>query len=214
MIRLASGFIFAMLALIVSGCGSDGERDRAADTRLAIDSALRQELLTLVQADQAEREGFAAAAAANDTAYLMRLLAADSARTLRLKEIVLTLNGWPGASLVGKDGAGAAFLILQHSPSHEFQKQMLPLLREAARRGEAAPQDVALLTDQLLIHEGKPQRYGSQFFIANGKLVLEPIEDEANVDRRRAEIGLPPLAEYLRLAEEMYQLSVERDRQQ
>ncbi len=158
-----------MLALTVSsGCAGDREGDAAADTRLAVDSALRQELLTLAQADQAEREGFAAAAAANDSAYLMRLLAADSARTARLQEIVATWNGWPGKSLVGEDGAGAAFLILQHSPSHEFQKQMLPLLREAARRGEAAPQDVALLTDRLLIHEGKPQRYGSQFFIITG----------------------------------------------
>ncbi len=114
---------------------------------------------------------------------------------------------------MGEDGAGAAFLILQHSPSHEFQKQMLPLLREAARRGEAAPQDMALLTDRILIHEGKPQRYGSQFFIMNGKLVLEPIEDDANVDRRRAEMGLPPLGEYLKMAEEMYQLSVQRDQE-
>lgn len=214
MMRLRSLFIFTLLAVIVSGCAADRDRDRAADARLAVDSALRQELLTLAKVDQAEREGFAAAAAADDTAYLMRLLAADSARSLRLQEVVATLNGWPGASLVGEDGAEAAFLILQHSPSHEFQKQMLPLLREAARRGEAAPQGVALLTDRLLIHEGKPQRYGSQFFVMNGKLVLEPIEDEANVDRRRAEIGLPPIAEYLRLAEEMYQLSVQREQRE
>ncbi len=205
--------MFAMLVVMVSGCGAEGDRDRAADMGVAIDSALRQELLTLVQADQAEREGFAAAAASNDTAYLMRLLAADSARTARLQEIVATLNGWPGASLVGEDGADAAFLILQHSPSHEFQKQMLPMLKEAARRGEADPQDVALLTDRLLVQEGKPQRYGSQFSVIEGELVLDPIEDEANVDQRRAQIGLPPLAEYLKMAEEMYQLPVQRDQE-
>ncbi len=181
--------------------------------RVATDSALRQELLTLVQADQAEREGVTVAAAANDTAYFLRLLTADSARTARLQEIVATVNGWPGASLVGEDGAAAAFLILQHSPSHEFQKQMLPLLREAARRGEADLQDVALLTDRLLVQEGKAQRYGSQFSVIDGELVLDPIEDEPNVDKRRAEIGLPPLAEYLKMAEETYQLPVRRDQE-
>jgi hypothetical protein len=29
----------------------------------------------------------------------------------------------------------------------------------------------------------------------------QPIEDEANVDRRRKAVGLPPLADYLRFAE-------------
>jgi hypothetical protein len=34
--------------------------------------------------------------------------------------------------------------------------------------------------------------------------VLEPIEDEANVDKRRAEVGLPPLAEYLLMLKKVY----------
>jgi hypothetical protein len=32
----------------------------------------------------------------------------------------------------------------------------------------------------------------------NGKLVPKPIEDEANVDKRRADLALQPLAEYIR----------------
>jgi hypothetical protein len=35
-------------------------------------------------------------------------------------------------------------------------------------------------------------------------LVVEPIEEEANVDARRAQLGLPPLAEYLELLNKMY----------
>jgi len=31
-----------------------------------------------------------------------------------------------------------------------------------------------------------------------------PIKDEADVDQRRKEVGLPPLAEYRKLIEEMY----------
>jgi hypothetical protein len=35
----------------------------------------------------------------------------------------------------------------------------------------------------------------------DGKLRPHPIEDEANVDRRRKAVGLLPLADYLRVAE-------------
>ena len=38
---------------------------------------------------------------------------------------------------------------------------------------------------------------GSQAGFFDGERVLEPIEDEANVDVRRAEVGLPPLVEYV-----------------
>ena len=31
-------------------------------------------------------------------------------------------------------------------------------------------------------------------------LVPQPIEDEANVDERRKELGMPPLADYLKMA--------------
>jgi len=34
--------------------------------------------------------------------------------------------------------------------------------------------------------------------------VLYPIEDEANVDKRRAEVGLSPLAEYREGLKQMY----------
>ena len=35
-------------------------------------------------------------------------------------------------------------------------------------------------------------------------LALDPLEDEANVDTRRAEVGLPPLAEYVKQLEAVY----------
>jgi hypothetical protein len=36
----------------------------------------------------------------------------------------------------------------------------------------------------------------------DGKLVPQPIEDEANVDARRKELGMPPLADYLKMVNE------------
>jgi hypothetical protein len=54
------------------------------------------------------------------------------------------------------------------------------------------------------VAEKKKQRYGTQFRMTDGKLEPSPIEDEANVDRRRKEVGLPSLAEYRKTIEEIY----------
>jgi hypothetical protein len=60
------------------------------------------------------------------------------------------------------------------------------------------------LTDRVLLAEGKKQVYGTQFTLVNGKCKPRPLEDEANVDQRRKEVGLRPLAEYFKEAERFY----------
>jgi hypothetical protein len=66
--------------------------------------------------------------------------------------------------------------------------------------GQARASDLALLEDRVRVAQGKLQRYGSQMRSSPtpGPPVLEPIEDEACVDRRRAAVGLEPLADNLR----------------
>ena len=172
-----------------------------------VDSSLRSELVRLGREDQAARDNFGAAAARNDTAYGRQLIATDSARTRRLREIVRSY-GWPGRSLVGKDGAAAAWLILQHSPSTDFQESLLPTLWAAADRGEMAKADIAMLTDRVLVHTGHPQRYGSQFSVQNGRLIPDSIEDLPGLEARRMAVGLPSMAEYVGMLGQMYGLPV------
>ena len=69
---------------------------------------------------------------------------------------------------------------------------------------ELSQSNLAYLTDRVLLAEGKKQLYGTQFTVVDGKWKPRPLEDEANVDKRRAEVGLPPLAEYTKLIEQAY----------
>lgn len=161
------------------------------EKRMETDQALRLELPKL-----AEKHG-------HDSEEVQSLwkkqAAIDKENMARLEEIVAA-HGWPGKSKVGEKGALAAFLILQHA-EHEYQKKYLPMVREAVAQGELEASYVALLEDRVLMRDGKPQIYGSQL-IQNretGKLELYAIENEAEVDQRRAEVGLPPLAEYMKL---------------
>jgi hypothetical protein len=169
--------------------------------------ALADTLIRLGLEDQARREELPRAVAANDTAFVLGLMRADSARTTRLRTIVRA-HGWPVRTLVGDSAAKAAWLILQHSPVLEFQREVLPLLEAAAERGDVERSEVALLTDRVRVRSGQPQLYGSSFQMVNGRLQADPIEDPARLDERRAAVGLPPMAEYVRGLSEAYHVPV------
>lgn len=134
-----------------------------------------------------------------------RMIQSDAKRTLRLKEIVAKY-GWPGRSLVGADGERAAYLLIAHAvkdpatgaPDVAFQRLSVDLMSKLPT-GEVENTHLASLTDRVLLYEGKKQLYGTMTTRnEKGEVVPQPIEDEANVDKRRAKLGLEPLDEYLR----------------
>lgn len=149
-----------------------------------VDEELRDELLRLLEEDQAERlEGAD--------------FGGDAARTERLAEIIAE-HGWPGYSLVGEEAEDAAWAIAQHSDQDvDFQKTALQSLTVAVEAGDASPGNLAYLTDRIAVNEGDEQVYGTQIACAeDGPEPVVPIADEASVDERRADASLPPIADY------------------
>jgi hypothetical protein len=125
----------------------------------------------------------------------------DKANTAWLKGVI-EKHGWPTVALVGTNGAHAAWLLVQHADrDRPFQRHCLNLMA-ALPKGAISQSDFAYLTDRVLLAEDKKQLYGTQFELIDGKLKPRPLEDEPNVDNRRAAVGLQPLAEYLALAEQ------------
>jgi len=106
--------------------------------------------------------------------------------------------GWPGISLVGLEACRAAWLIAQHSIcTPELQRKFLTLLSNACKHANAPKMQVAFLTDRIRFNENKPQMYGTILdWDENGELNCE-VEDPANLDLRRREVGLPPFNEDL-----------------
>ena len=98
---------------------------------------------------------------------------------------------------MGEKGNSALFLVVQHAPL-STQEKYLPMMREAVKKGKARGTSLALLEDRVLMRNGKRQLYGSQVVTdpETSEKRFFPIEDVDNVDRRRAEVGLQPLAEY------------------
>ncbi len=123
----------------------------------------------------------------------------DRENTEFLKK-VCEKHGWPGKSLVGEDAAAAAWLLAQHADlDPEFQAKCLDLMKTAFGKGDVTGQHLAYLTDRVLLKQGKKQIYGTQFVGFGKDAVPSPIEDEANVDKRRAEVGLGTLEEYSKI---------------
>lgn len=186
----------ALLALTLAGVA------HAQQPKPALDESLRAELLVRGRKDQEVRQVFMTGRA--DSAAVARMNAVDASNTIFLKKVVAE-RGWPGPSSVGRDGEQAAFLIAQHAVlDTAFMVQLLPLLERAYAAGEAEGQQVALLTDRIARHRGQPQIYGTQASIVDGRFVLDPIADSAGVDARRAKLGIPPVARYMRLLDSLY----------
>ena len=197
----ATGLLVAGLALVAcspsaapgttpSGAASPTATDAAAPapsptwTSSEFDAALSAELIEMLAQDQADR-------LAGDGE------GTDEERTERLKEIIVA-HGWPTYSLVGEEAEDAAWAIAQHSDHDpDFQRDALEWLRVAVENDDASPGNLAYLTDRIAMGAGEPQTYGTQIGCGeDGPAPATPIADEAAVDERRAEVGLPPLADY------------------
>lgn len=112
---------------------------------------------------------------------------------------ILDTYGWLGADRIGEQGNSTLFLVIQHA-DHKTQLKYLPMMREAVKNNKARPSSLALLEDKVALRDGKKQIYGSQIGrFASGEFYVQPLEDPDNVDKRRAEVGLQPLTEYVSL---------------
>lgn len=160
---------------------------------MKIPDDIPQRLKDMAASDLRKRDELAAAGTLFDGYHPdMESLHIRNAKEL---DAIIDAVGWPHRGIAGADGADAAWLIAQHAISlPDFQRKVLRLLKENA--GDVPSAQIAMLEDRIRRFEGKPQLYGTQFdWDENGQLSPGAIEDEANVDARRASVGLNSLQE-------------------
>jgi hypothetical protein len=159
-----------------------------------LDDALRQELLAMRAEDLRVRQELLDSGELGGT-YVPRMEAVHVKNATRLKEII-TLQGWPTEENVGKDGAEAAWLIVQHGVGDsQLQRRSLALLLSAATSGHVPMWHAAYLEDRIALYERRPQRYGTQWVDdpVDGRTRPWKLIDPDRVNEFRAEVGLPPL---------------------
>jgi hypothetical protein len=168
-----------------------------------INDSLVRQLDTVLIEDQKYREQIASTesrygAQSKELRDLYKIMKEKDSFNLVKVEAIIDKFGWLGPDIVGNHGNHTLFMVIQHA-NLVVQKKYLPIIRIAEKNGNATGRDLALLEDRVAVYQGKKQIYGTQVATnikTNEKFVL-PIDDPENVDKRRAEAGLQPLAIYL-----------------
>ena len=116
----------------------------------------------------------------------------------RIKEI-LDSQGWPDQVDIGEEGSLTICNVLQHS-SPEVRVEYLPMMRQAVKDNKLHPRLLARAEDRIATDKGEMQIYGGQmkYYPETKTFNVWPVYDPVNIDKRRAEIGLGPIAEHLK----------------
>jgi len=151
---------------------------------------MNQELKLLYEQDQADRLAW--------QKYTQKqMMQRDRLRHRRIKELIAD-----EALQVAEDYFHAA-MVFQHGEMLGDYWQAYVLARKGAALGHRPSYWLtAAAYDRWLMNQGKPQMYGTQYTLKEGKWVLYEV-DPTTTDAQRAEWNVPPLAQALQRAEEM-----------
>ena len=123
----------------------------------------------------------------------------------------LNAQGWPRRSEVGDDGARAFLSIVNKALPPRQRLELYPIVSDAYRSGEIEGGEVlASYVDRLRLAIGRKQLYGTQAYVRDGFLVMAPIENIAEVDKRRGIFKLSPLRSYERSLELQFRMPLIR----
>ena len=159
-----------------------------------INESLRQELLALRQEDLRVR-GELEAAGELGGPYVPRMEAVHVRNAARLRDLIAQ-HGWPAEDIAGEDGATAAWFITQHAVGEpEFQRQSLIHLQTCSAQGRVPAWHAAYLEDRIAMHEGRPQRFGTQWMDdpSDGRIRPWRLADSEHVNELRLSVGLEPM---------------------
>ncbi len=130
---------------------------------------------------------------------LNKLILKLDSTALHFVSPIIENQGWLGKSLVGVKANKSLFFIVQHAELSTLKK-FLPRLEESVAKRESDPADMALMVDRMLVMQGQPQKFGTQYKYdsVSKKYEFFPIGDLKHIDKRRNSVGLESLRKYSR----------------
>ena len=121
---------------------------------------------------------------------------------------ILKERGLPTKETVQADGFDAFTFVIANNKAFGLQRELLPVLTEAAKKGLIQYPLIASLVDNIRVGSGFPQVFGTQATIRENVIYIFPLLNEEKVDDWRREYQLPPLAVQIRRLENQYMLPV------
>jgi len=114
---------------------------------------------------------------------------------------IISRAGFPTIDSTSRKAYKAAVLIVLHSDDLELLNQSIQALTNA-QPASIEKKDIGYMVDKARLAQNLPQVYGTQYKIGpSGAVEFIEIEDPADLDKRRAELGMGSFSEYRKMAE-------------
>jgi hypothetical protein len=113
---------------------------------------------------------------------------------------ILDAHGWPEKKIIGEQGNWTICNVIQHS-DNEVRVKYLPMMRQAVLDKQLAPRFLVRAEDRIATENGQLQIYGGQmkYYPETRSFNVWPVKDPENINVRRAEIGLDPIEQFLKV---------------
>lgn len=112
---------------------------------------------------------------------------------------ILDKNDWPEQALIGEQGNRTICNVLQHA-DQKTREHYIPLMKQAVLDKKLEPRYLVRAQDRIATDKGELQIYGGQmkYYPETKTFNVWPVFDPINIDKRRSEIGLEPIAKFLK----------------
>ena len=186
--------IVGLILLICTACNNSKSTDELLAKVWESDQSIRQQMVELTKAVTTENRTDLIDSLISTSEQVERI----DAENMAIVDSLL-LNGLPQG--LSAQSYKTIWIVIDHS-TLEKQVQYLPLIEKMATAGLIAPDEYAILFDRVAMKQNRPQRYGSQS-VQFGRpdamqLYIWPDENPAQLDSLRSEVGMSPIAEYLK----------------
>ena len=200
---LVIGFIFL-------SCIGYSQNGFNKDLKIELDSIMKSDqiLREFVDSETSEdrkKEILKEVGRENDPSFRKNIWSAinkqDSINLIKIEKII-AVYGYPGKTLVGEPTNESAWFVIQHTSKIA---NYLPMIEEAAKKGEIPFTKYAMMQDRYLTQQGKEQIYGTQ---GQGKQItnketgkkeffnyISPIQNPEKVNELRKKAGFTSTVE-------------------
>ena len=112
---------------------------------------------------------------------------------------ILDNFGWPTREMIGERGNLTICNVIQHC-DNEIRIKYLPMMRQAVLENKLEARFLVRTEDRIATEKGELQIYGGQmkYYPKTKSFNVWPVYDPINIDKRRAKIGLEPIAGFLK----------------
>jgi hypothetical protein len=129
---------------------------------------------------------------------LKQEIKSDDSMNLEKVKKMIQKYGWLGYDEIGND---CNFILFNTIQKADLQTQVayFPIVKAAVKNKKALKVHEVYLQDRIYLNQGRRQIYGSQVLLdpETEKYFVLPLEEPESVDKRRAEVGLQPMADYI-----------------